>query len=146
MILSKSSSTANRRHRINVLKRFTILPFRYQWIAHGVFGRPLTELIRRAHCVLNVHVDGRPQFEPRVLLAAVCGTTVLSEPLGLDDSPYREAVTEADVEYMPAENLYAVLQKSRVVTESITGNWPNIRKQLSTLEFVNDCVWQYLQH
>jgi hypothetical protein len=133
-------------YRIRVLDRLRILPFRFQWIAHGVFGRPLAELIQRAHCVLNIHADGRPQFEPRVLLAAACGTTVLSEPLGLVDFPCREAVTEADVERMPAEHLCAILQKSRVVTESLKDNWPKIRKQLSTLEFVNDCVWQYLQH
>jgi hypothetical protein len=133
-------------HRINVLKRFTVMPFRYQWIAHGVFGRPLAELMQRAHCVLNIHADGRPQFEPRVLLAAACGTAVLSEPLGLEDFPCREAVTEADVDRIPIENFYAILQKSRVITESIKDNWPNIRKQLSTLEFVNNCVWQYLQH
>jgi hypothetical protein len=133
-------------HRINVLKRFAILPLRYQWIAHGVSGRPLAELIQRAHCVLNIHADGRPQFEPRVLLAAACGATVLSEPLGLDDFPCREAVIEADVQYMPNEDLSAVLRKSRLVSESIKDNWPNIRMQLSTLEFVNKCVWQYLQH
>jgi hypothetical protein len=133
-------------HRIDVLKRFTILPFRYQWIAHGVFGRSLAELTRRAHCVLNVHADGRPQFEPRVLLAAACGATVLSEPLGLEDFPCREAVIETNVQYLPTEDLNAILQKSRLVSESIKDNWPNIRKQLSTLEFVNECVWQYLQH
>jgi hypothetical protein len=133
-------------HRINVLKRFTVLPFRYQWIAHGVFGRPLAELIRRSHCVLNVHADGRPQFEPRVLLAAACGTAVLSEPLGSDNFPCREAVIEANVQYMPVDDLYAVLRKSQLVSALIKDSWPNIRKQLSTLEFVNECVWQYLQH
>jgi len=133
-------------HRINVMKRFMLLPVRFQWIVHGVFGRPLAELYQRTHCVLNVHADGRPQFEPRVLLAAVCGATVLSEPLGLEDFPCREAVIEANVEYLPTEDLYAVLQKNRLSSESIKDNWPNIRKQLSTMAFVNDCVWQYLQH
>lgn len=133
-------------HRIEVLRRFTLLPFRYQWIAHGVSGRQLAELIRRSHCVLNVHADARPQFEPRVLLAAVCGTTVLSEPLGLDDFPCREAVIETNVQYIPTEHLHAILKKSHSVSESIKDNWPNIWKELSTLEFVNECVWQYFRH
>jgi hypothetical protein len=133
-------------HRIEVLKRFTILPFRYQWIAHGVSGRQLAELTRRAHCVLNVHADGRLQFEPRVLLATVCGTTVLSEPLGLDDFPCREAVIETNVQYIPTQDLYAILQKSKLVLESIKDNWSTIREQLSTLEFVNKCLRQYFRH
>jgi hypothetical protein len=130
-------------HRIRVLERFCILPIRFLWIAHGVFGKPLAELIQRSHCVLNIHADGRPQFEPRVLLAAACGTAVLSEPLGLHEYPCRETVTEADVEHMPTEILYEVLHKSRAVMKSIGDNWPNIQRQLSTLEFVNDCIRQY---
>jgi hypothetical protein len=131
-------------HRIRALDRLRILSFNFQWIAHGVFGRPLAELFRRARCVLNVHADGRPQFEPRVLLAAACGAAVLSEPLGLSEFPCREAVSEGDVEGMPLDGLHAALQKSQRVAESVKDNWPQIREQLSTLEFVNNCVWQYL--
>lgn len=132
-------------HRIRVLDHLRLLPFKFQWIAHGVSGRALAELFQRARCVLNVHADGRQQFEPRILLAAVCGAVVLSEPLGLDDFPCREAVVEGDVAGMPVDGLRAVLQKSRLVAESVKDNWPKIREQLSTLEFVNNCVCQYRQ-
>jgi hypothetical protein len=41
-------------HRIEALDRFRTLSFRFHWIAHGVFGRSLAEMTRRARC-------GRPK-------------------------------------------------------------------------------------
>ena len=46
-------------HRVQMLDRFRVLPFSFVWIAHGVSGRALAQLIRRSRCVLNVHA-GRP--------------------------------------------------------------------------------------
>lgn len=132
-------------HRIRVLERFRVLPFRFVWIAHGVQGRELASLFRRTRCVLNVHADGRPQFEPRVTLAAACGCAVLSEPLGREDYPLSEVVVERDVATVPNEELAFILSRSGVAREIVADQWPAIRPALSTLEFVDGCVSDYLE-
>ncbi|HVN83391.1 MAG TPA: hypothetical protein VMW17_00960 [Candidatus Binatia bacterium] len=132
-------------YRLGVLDRLRILPFKFQWIEHGIVGNELADLYRRARCVLNVHADGREQFEVRVLMAAACGAAVLSEPLPFDDFPCHEAVRQGDVAGMSTEELHGVLRGAAAVTQWTNDNWQMLRKRLSTLEFVDDCVRQYLE-
>jgi hypothetical protein len=131
-------------HRIAVLDRFRWLPFRFVWIAHGVSGRALADVIRRSRCLINVHADAREQFEPRVQIAALCGVAVLSEPLGTSDFAGREVVHQTSIDRLSVEELTLVLELSKAARDLIADQWPTVRAQLSTRVFVQQCVRRHL--
>jgi len=131
-------------HRIAVLDRFRWLPFRFVWIAHGVAGRALADIIRRSRCLINVHADGRDQFEPRVQVAALCGVAVLSEPLGTSDFACRQVVHQSNVDRLSVEELSLVLQLSKGARDLIADQWSTVRAQLSTRAFMQQCVSHHL--
>jgi hypothetical protein len=81
-------------HRIEQLDFLRSMQLRFQWIAHGVFGAELANVLRRCKVVLNIHADRLPALEPRVHLAAACGCMVLSESIDGDVSPFRAQVRQ----------------------------------------------------
>jgi hypothetical protein len=127
-------------HRVRVLDRFRMLPFNFLWIAHGISGRALADVIRRSRCVLNVHADGRKQLEPRILLAAACGTPVVSEPLGVLDFVGQEVVYQRNLTAMSCDELRFVLERTRIAKDMMASRWETLRPALSAKQFVDDCL------
>lgn len=63
--------------------------------AHGLWGDPLREVLGAVDVGLNVHCDGRPRFESRVLLHLAAGHLLLTEPL----SPLHGL--EPEIDFLP---------------------------------------------
>ena len=82
------------KHRIRQLNFLRLAPWRYVWIAHGIYGRALAEVFQRSKVVLNIHADGLPAVEPRIYMAAACGCCVLSETLSARPTVMADRVVE----------------------------------------------------
>ena len=90
--------------------------------------------------------DGREQFEPRILLAAACGTPVVSEPLGVGDFVCQEVVYQADPAGMSFDELRFVLDRNRIAREMVASRWETLRPALSARQFVDDCLNRTAPH
>lgn len=66
----------------------------FLWVEHGITGQAMSEIFKRAACVVNIHADDIVALEPRVYLAAACGVPVLSEPTGTSGYPFEDFVVE----------------------------------------------------
>lgn len=132
-------------YRLRVLDRFRTWPFRFVWVAHGVFGKSLADLIRRAHCVLNVHADGRIQSEPRVILSASCGTPVLSEPLDSNQFPLSELVCQRDFSTLDEAFFRRFLSASLHQSKKAPDLWHAVQSQLSARHLVDRCLEHFSQ-
>lgn len=66
---------------------FTPLKHNYNFlhIAHGIWGKSLTELINQSKISLNVHAENEISWEPRLQLLLACETFVISEPISPND-------------------------------------------------------------
>jgi hypothetical protein len=78
--------------------------------AHGLWGGELREVFARTEVAVNVHRDGRPAFEHRVLLHLAAGHLLLSEPLDPSHG------LEAEIDFIPvvrSDELVNVLDQLR---------------------------------
>ena len=76
--------------------------------AHGLWGDQLREIFSRTDVAINVHRDGAPAFEHRVLLHLAAGHLLLSEPLAPAHG------LEPELDYIPivrADELVTVLDR-----------------------------------
>lgn len=80
--------------RIQILDFLRSANLNFVWIAHGVHGRQLANVLRRSKVVLNIHADDLPAIEPRIFLAASCGCAVVSDALPKSPAYFSDQVFE----------------------------------------------------
>jgi hypothetical protein len=71
-----ASSDYRERFLIQAKHRYDLLHY-----AHGLWGEDLREVLSRIDIGVNIHRDGHPGFEHRVLMHLAAGHLLLSEPL-----------------------------------------------------------------
>jgi len=86
-------------HRISKLDFLRSSSLKFLWVAHGLSGKELAAIFKRSKVVVNVHADGVEAFEPRIYLAAACGTGVFSEPLSSKPEYYLQQIKECNGEW-----------------------------------------------
>jgi hypothetical protein len=114
--------------------------FRFVWIAHGVHGKELAQVLRRSKVVLNVHADDLPAMEPRLFLAASCGCCVLTERLPAEPSSFPERIIQYEG---PLSLMHVQAALDRFEREGRAWNSGQATNPLGTRDFLNR-VWRDL--
>ncbi len=79
---------------------FGRLKHRYKFlhICHGIYGPPLVDYICKSKISVNVHVENKISWEPRVQMLLSCAAFVVSEPISLNK------ILRPGIDYVEAKN------------------------------------------
>lgn len=126
-------------HRIEKLDFLRSSRLSFIWVAHGASGQDLAELFRSSRIVLNVHADAKNAFEPRIYLAAACGSLVVSETLSSRPLHFAERIIEDTTQWSDSL-LREYLENHQ--SYSPTPSFQNSLNRFSTRVLISDVLAQ----